>query len=56
MTFLFAGNLEVLQGVKDEKNILQTTKPRKSNCIGHIFDRNCLLNTLLQERQREGWK
>jgi len=47
-------NVEVLQGVKDERNILQTTKTRKANWTGHILHRNCLLNTLLQERERDG--
>jgi len=28
--------VEVLQGVKDERNILQTTKTRKANWTGHI--------------------
>jgi len=46
--------MEVLKGVQDERNILQTTKTRKANWTGHILHRNCLLNTLLQERQREG--
>jgi hypothetical protein len=45
--------VEVLQGVKDERNILQTTKTRKDNWTGHISHRNCLLNTLLLERQKD---
>jgi hypothetical protein len=46
--------VEVLQGVKDKRNILQTTKTRKANWTGHILGRNCLLNTLLEKKQREG--
>jgi hypothetical protein len=34
---------EVLQRVKEERNILQTTKRRKANWSGHILRRNCLL-------------
>jgi replicative superfamily II helicase len=36
-------NEEVLQRVKEEKNILQTITRRKANWIGHILHRNCLL-------------
>jgi len=38
--FPIVQNVEVLQGVKDEKNILQTTKTMKANWIGHILHRN----------------
>jgi len=34
---------EVLQRVMEERNILQTVKKGKSNGIGHILHRNCLL-------------
>ena len=34
-------NLEVLQSVKEERNILQTR--RKANWTGHILHRSCLL-------------
>jgi len=50
------GNEEVLQGDKDEKNILHTVKGRKDKWIGHILSRNCLLNTLLKEIEKEGKK
>jgi hypothetical protein len=36
-------NEEVLQRVKDERNILQTMKRRNANRIGHILCRNWLL-------------
>jgi hypothetical protein len=34
---------EVLQRVKEERNILHTIKIRKANWIGHMLRRNCLL-------------
>jgi len=34
---------EVLQRVKEERNILHTIHRRKANWIGHILRRNCLL-------------
>jgi len=34
---------EVLQRVKEERNNLHTVKRRKSNWIGNILRRNCLL-------------
>jgi hypothetical protein len=36
-------NEEVLQRVKEERNILQTINIRKVNWIGHILRGNCLL-------------
>jgi hypothetical protein len=41
-------NEEVLQRVKEERNILQTVKRRKANWIGHILRRNCLLKHVIQ--------
>jgi hypothetical protein len=35
---------EVLQRVKEERNILHTIKRRKANWTGHTLRRNCLLN------------
>jgi len=40
---------EVLYRVKEERNILHTIHRRKSNWIGHVLRRNCLLNTLLKK-------
>jgi hypothetical protein len=34
---------EVLQRVKEERNIIQTVKEEKSNGDCHILHRNCLL-------------
>jgi hypothetical protein len=36
-------NQEVLDRVKEERNILPTIKRRKANWIDHILHRNCLL-------------
>jgi hypothetical protein len=41
-------NEEVLQSVKDERNILQTKERRKANWIGQIMCRNCLLKHLIE--------
>jgi hypothetical protein len=46
-------NVEVLQRDKEEWNILQTIKRWKTNWIGHILRRNCLLKHVL-ERKVEG--
>jgi len=43
----------VLHKVKNERNILNRTKRRKANWIGHIVRTNCLLNTLLGEDRRK---
>jgi hypothetical protein len=37
-------NEEVLQRIKEERNIIHTVKRRKANWIGHILCWNCLLN------------
>jgi hypothetical protein len=34
---------EVLQRVKEERNIVHTIKGRKANLTGHILRENCLL-------------
>jgi hypothetical protein len=41
---------EVLHGIKEERNIMQTIKIRKANCIGHISRRNCLIKHVIKER------
>jgi hypothetical protein len=41
-------NEDVLQRVKEERNILQTTKRRKINWIDHILRRNCLLKQVIE--------
>jgi hypothetical protein len=47
---------EVLHRVKEERNILHTIKRRKTNWIGHILRRNCLLKHVTEgklERRTE---
>jgi hypothetical protein len=46
-------NEEVLHRVKEERNIVNRIKRRKTNWIGHILRRNCLSNMLLKERLKE---
>jgi hypothetical protein len=41
-------NEEVLHRVKEERNIIPTIKRRKTNWIGHILRRNCLLNHVIE--------
>jgi coproporphyrinogen III oxidase len=41
-------NEEVLQRVKEERNIVHTVKRRKANWIGHILRRNCLLKHVIE--------
>ena len=48
-------NDEVLQSVKEERNIVQTIKRRKAKWIGHILRRNCLLKHVIEGKiQRRG--
>jgi len=39
---------DVLQRVKEERNVLQTIKRRKANWNGHILPRNCLLKNVIE--------
>jgi hypothetical protein len=39
---------EVLHRVKEERNVLHTIKRRKTNWIGHILRRNCLLKHVIE--------
>jgi hypothetical protein len=41
-------NEEVLHRIKEERNIVNTTKRRKANWIGHILRRNCLLKHVIE--------
>ena len=38
----------MIHRIKDERIILRTTKSRKSNWIGHILRRNCLLKHVIE--------
>ena len=46
-------NEEMSHRVKEERNILHKTQRRKSNLIGHILNRNSLLEHGI-ERKRKG--
>lgn len=41
-------NEVVLQGVQEERNVLQTTKRRKGNWNGHILRRSYLLKHIIE--------
>ena len=41
-------NEEVLQRVKEERNIQHTLKRREADRIGHILCRNCLLKQVIE--------
>jgi hypothetical protein len=41
-------NEEILQRVKENRNILHTINRRKANWIGHILRRNCLLKHVIE--------
>jgi len=38
----------VLHGVKEERDILPTVQRIKTNCIGHILHKNCLLEHVIE--------
>jgi hypothetical protein len=46
-------NKEVLQIVKEERNVLHTANKRKGNWIGHILCRNCLLKHVIEGKIEE---
>jgi hypothetical protein len=41
-------NEDVLQRVKEERNIVHTIKRKKANWIGHILRRKCLLKHVIE--------
>ena len=41
-------NEKVLHRVKEERNILRTTKRRKANWIGHVLRRKCLVKHIIE--------
>jgi hypothetical protein len=41
-------NDKVLRRVEEVRNILQTTKRRKTKWIGHVLRRNCLLKHVIE--------
>jgi hypothetical protein len=46
-------NEEVLNRVKEERNIVHTIKRRKANWIVHILRRNCLLQHVIEGKLEE---
>jgi hypothetical protein len=42
------GNDDVLHTVKEERNVLHVVRGRKTNRIGHILRRNCLLKHIIE--------
>jgi hypothetical protein len=44
---------EVLQRVKEGRNILHTIKRRKANWIGHMLCGNCLLKHVIEGKMEE---
>ena len=49
-------NEEVLLMAKEQRNILQEISKRKANWIGHILRRNCLLQRVIEGKEKEGIK
>ena len=47
-------NVEVLLRVKKQRNILHEIRKRKSNWIGHILRRNCLLQRVIEGKIKVG--
>jgi len=41
-------NIEVLQRVKEERNIVYATVRKKADWIGHILHKNCLLKQVIE--------
>jgi hypothetical protein len=46
-------NIEVLLRVNEQRNILHEIRKRKSNWIGHILSRNCLLKQVIEGKIKE---
>jgi hypothetical protein len=45
---------EVLLSIKEERNILHEISKRKSNWIGHMLRRNCLLQRVIESKLKGG--
>ena len=48
------GNEEVLLSVKEQRNVLHEISKRKTNWIGHILRRNCLLQQVIEGKIKGG--
>jgi hypothetical protein len=49
-------NEEALLRVKEQWNILHEIIKQKANWICHIFRRNCLLQWVVEEKRKGGYK
>jgi hypothetical protein len=49
-------NEELLQRIKEERNIVQIITRRKVNWISHILRRNCRPKHVIDEKMGEGYK
>jgi hypothetical protein len=47
-------NEEVLLRVKEQRNIIHEIIKRRTNWIGHILRRNCLLEQVIKPKIKEG--
>jgi hypothetical protein len=47
-------NEDVLLRVKEQRNIIHEIRKRKANWIGHILDRNCLLQRVIEGKIQGG--
>jgi hypothetical protein len=47
-------NEEVLLRVKEQRNVLHEIRKRKANWIGHILNRNCLLQRVIEGKIKGG--
>jgi hypothetical protein len=47
-------NEEVLHRANEQRNILREIRKRKSNWIGHILRRNCLLQRVIEGKLKGG--
>ena len=45
---------DVLRRVKEQRNILHEISKRKTNWVGHILRRNCLLQRVIEEKIKGG--
>ena len=50
----YVRNEDVLLRVKEQRNILHEISKRKTNWIGHILCRNCLLQQVTEEKIKGG--
>jgi hypothetical protein len=49
-------NEEVLLRVKEQRNILHEIRKRKENWLGQILRRNCLLQRVIEKKDKSGYR